>query len=220
MRVSILDNTGDIASRHHRRPTPAVPTVTAAVSRADLPSPQALAALIVAVGRERDRQAFAALFRHFAPRIKSFLMRRGADATLADELVQETMLTVWRRADSYDPALAGASTWLFTIARNAGIDRQRQDVRRIRLAADLGREADETVTDGAEIGVLTAEREALVRRALATLSPEQATVVRLSFFAEAPQSAIAAELGIPLGTVKSRVRLALQRLKTMLEAAR
>lgn len=204
--------------REPRRPA-AVPTVTSAETRADLAAPDALAGLIVAVGRDRDRQAFAALFRHFAPRIKSFLMRRGADAALADELVQETMLTVWRRAESYDPALAGAATWLFTIARNAGIDRQRQDVRRTRLATDLGREVEEEMEDGAETALLTAEREALVRRALAVLPPEQAAVVRLSFFSETPQSAIAAELGIPLGTVKSRVRLALQRLKTVLEGA-
>lgn len=207
-------------NRHERPQRRIVPTVTTVETRTTLVEPAELANLIVAVGRDRDRQAFAALFKHFAPRIKSFLMRRGADAALADELVQETMLTVWRRAESFDPALAGAATWLFTIARNAGIDRQRADGRRTKLAQDFGREIEEDLADSAETAALTAEREALVRRALATLPPEQAAVLRLSFYSETPQTAIASELGIPLGTVKSRVRLALQRLRAVLEAAR
>ncbi|MEP9351052.1 sigma-70 family RNA polymerase sigma factor [Xanthobacter sp. KR7-225] len=170
---------------------------------------------IVAIARDADRQAFAALFRHFAPRLKAYLVKTGLPANAAEELAQETMLTVWRKASYFDPGRAGAATWIFTIARNLRIDLMRRE----RHRSVLGAEADEEPVDetSGETMLMTAEREARVRDALSALSEEQAAIVRLSFFQEKPHSAIAQELGIPLGTAKSRVRLALARLRVLLE---
>lgn len=171
--------------------------------------------LILAIARDADRQAFAALFRHFAPRLKSYLSRTGLPANAAEELAQETMLAVWRKASYFDPARAGAATWIFTIARNLRIDLLRRERHRSTLDVDAdGEPVDET---SGETMLMTAEREARVRAALSALSEEQAAIVRLSFFQEKPHSAIAQELGIPLGTAKSRVRLALARLRVLLE---
>ncbi len=172
-----------------------------------------LSAQIVSVGVRRDRDAFADLFRHFAPRVKSYLMRLGAAAELAEEIAQETMLTVWRRAEAYDPAKAAASTWIFTIARNLRIDRARRDNRP---------PPEEDPTDASpppspDAALSTVEDEARVTRALEVLSRDQALVVNLAFFAGKPHSEIAADLGLPLGTVKSRLRLAMARLRTALD---
>lgn len=175
----------------------------------------ALSALIVAIAARSDREAFARLFRHFAPRVKAFLVRSGLPPNAAEELAQETLLTVWRKAGYYDPARAAASTWIFTIARNLSIDLKRRERYGDTVRADA-REEEVDETSGETI-LMTAEREARVRAALAKLSDEQATIVRLSFFQEKPHSQIAQELGIPLGTAKSRVRLALSRLRALLE---
>ncbi|MDI4658852.1 sigma-70 family RNA polymerase sigma factor [Xanthobacter autotrophicus] len=174
-----------------------------------------MSALVVAIARTADREAFALLFRHFAPRVKAFLMRSGLAANAAEELAQETLLTVWRKASYFDPARAAASTWIFTIARNLSIDLKRRERHMGTVDLDaVDEEADET---SGETILMSAEREARVRAALSKLSEEQATIVRLSFFQEKPHSQIAQELGIPLGTAKSRVRLALSRLRTLLE---
>ncbi|MBN8916394.1 MAG: sigma-70 family RNA polymerase sigma factor [Rhizobiales bacterium] len=174
-----------------------------------------LSALIVAIATRADREAFGRLFRHFAPRVKSYLVRNGLSANAAEELAQETLLTVWRKAAYFDPTRAAASTWIFTIARNLSIDLKRRE----RYGDTYQAEAHEDEVDetSGETILMTAEREARVRAALAKLSEEQATIVRLSFFQEKPHSQIAQELGIPLGTAKSRVRLALNRLRALLE---
>lgn len=174
-----------------------------------------LSGFIVAIATRADREAFARLFRHFAPRVKSYLVRSGLSANAAEELAQETLLTVWRKAAYFDPARAAASTWIFTIARNLSIDLKRRERYGDTYQAETHEdEVDET---SGETILMTAEREARVRAALAKLSEEQATIVRLSFFQEKPHSQIAQELGIPLGTAKSRVRLALNRLRALLE---
>lgn len=181
-----------------------------------LPSPEELTSLIDAVARGQDRNAFARLFGYFAPRVKSFLMRSGLADSAAEEVTQEVMIAVWRKASYFDPGKAGASTWVFTIARNQRIDRLRRT--RSRTGDNLPDPTDESdmPPSGEDIAIL-AEREEGVRKALAALPSEQATIVRLSFFAEKPHSEIARELGIPLGTVKSRVRLALNRLRALLD---
>jgi RNA polymerase sigma-70 factor (ECF subfamily) len=171
--------------------------------------------LILAIAERADRAAFATLFERFAPRVKSYLMRLGAEAPAAEELAQETLLAVWRKAAQFDPARAGAATWIFTIARNLRIDAIRRE--RPAPAADPGALQAEP---GAEVLALAAEREGRVRMALNVLSPEQAEVVRLSFFCDEPHPAIAERLGLPLGTVKSRLRLALARLRALLEEVR
>ena len=162
-----------------------------------------------------DRAAFAELFGHFAPRVKGFLMRYGLPDVLSEDLAQETMLTVWRKADQFDPTRAGVSTWIFTIARNKRIDRLRRDRGGATASFDI---SDETERCGSsEEFAIAAETAEQVRRAIAALPDNQAQIVRLSFFAEKPHAEIAQELGIPLGTVKSRVRLALARLRGLLE---
>lgn len=181
------------------------------------PSPEELIRLIDAVARELDRDAFARLFGYFAPRVKSFLMRSGLAESAAEEVSQEVMIAVWRKASYFDPARAGASTWVFTIARNQRIDRLRRT--RSRTADHLPDPSEEPeVPPSGEDITIVAEREEGVRRALESLPQDQATIVRLAFFAEKPHPEIARELGIPLGTVKSRVRLALNRLRTLLDS--
>lgn len=169
---------------------------------------------IVAVARHSDRAAFAALFDHFAPRVKSYLMRLGAGPELAEELAQETLLTVWRRAASYDPHKAAPSTWVFTIARNLRIDAARRESR-APTRDDPAFRIDQPAEPDAALSAL--DDEARVGAAIGALPPDQARVIRLSFFSDKPHAAIADELGLPLGTVKSRLRLAMARLRGMLE---
>lgn len=181
------------------------------------PSPEELIRLLAAVAREQDRSAFAKLFAYFAPRLKSFLRRSGLSDSDAEEVTQEVMIAVWRKASYFDPSRAGASTWVFAIARNQRIDRLRRT--RSLMTEHLVDPSDEpdAPLSGEDIAI-TIERENEVRKALESLSSDQATIVRLSFFSEKPHSEIARELGIPLGTVKSRVRLAMNRLRTLLDS--
>jgi len=178
-------------------------------------SPQApeLNALLVQVADTRDRAAFAALFDHFAPRVKSYLLRLGASPALAEDLAQEALLSLWRKAHLFDPAKASAATWLFTIARNLRIDAIRREKRPELNPEDFMPEAEAA----ADAGMVQAHDENRLRRALKDLPADQIQVVELSFFADKPHSQIAAELDIPLGTVKSRLRLAMARLKRGLE---
>ena len=126
------------------------------------------------------------------------------------------MVAVWRKAALYDPAQAGVSTWVFTIARNLRIDLARKASRANAGVAAL-RELPAQFEASVEDMALASERDARVRSAMATLSPEQATVLRLSFFSEKPHAEIAKELSLPLGTVKSRTRLAMAKIRAILE---
>ena len=168
---------------------------------------------IVAVARARDRARFALLFGHFAPRLKGFFLRLGVPSALAEDLAQDTMLTVWRKAEMFDPARASAATWIFTIARNLRIDMKRRE-RDPQLFEEFYDAAPQPMPSDA---VLSAEREGRVRAALNSLPPDQADVVRLSYFEDRPHAEIAAALNIPLGTVKSRIRLAMTRLRGLVE---
>jgi RNA polymerase sigma-70 factor (ECF subfamily) len=176
--------------------------------------------LIRAVAQRRDRSAFGELFAYFAPRLKTFMMRGGADGDTAEELAQEALIQVWRRADSFDPARAAASTWIYTIARNKRIDRLRRE-RRPALSEEeylsalgaAGRGDSERGDEAVERG----QAESRLARSLAILPEDQATVVRMAFYRDMSHSAIAAELRLPLGTVKSRIRLALARLRGLVQ---
>ena len=170
---------------------------------------QPLSILVVRIAERGDREAFSQLFAHFAPRVKSYLMRLGVPQETAEELAQETLLTVWRRAKAFDPARAAASTWIFTIARNLRIDLSRRD-RRAPLVDDPIVAQGPATPDEALFVVEDGER---IGTAIATLPKEQAQVIALAFFADKAHSEIAGELGLPLGTVKSRLRLALARLR-------
>ncbi|MGN6515605.1 MAG: sigma-70 family RNA polymerase sigma factor [Rhizomicrobium sp.] len=174
----------------------------------------AMTPLLVAVATKRDRAAFETIFLHFAPRIKSYLLRLGASAALADDLTQEAMLTVWRKAAMFDPDKASASTWMFTIARNLRIDAIRREKR-----PEFDPNDPAFVPDGdmqPDQRMVRDGEDARLRDALGKLSAEQSQIVRMSFFSEKAHSQIAKELGLPLGTVKSRLRLAMARIKTTL----
>ena len=170
--------------------------------------------LLVAVGRSRDRAAFATLFAHFAPKVKAYLIRLGSEPAVAEELTQEVMITVWRRAETFDPRQASAGTWIYTVARNKRIDAIRRERRPEfdpsdpALVPDDAPPADRVVADGQ-----TADA---VGVAIATLPDEQAALLRLAYFEDKSHSEIAELLGLPLGTVKSRLRLAMTKLKKTL----
>jgi RNA polymerase sigma-70 factor (ECF subfamily) len=177
-------------------------------------SPAALSAAILAIAQRQDREAFALLFTHFAPRVKTYLLRLGALPEMAEELAQESLLTVWRRAGAYNPTMAAASTWIFTIARNLRIDLARRAARATRVQDPFEEAAPEAAPDEALVAL---QDEARIRRAMAALPADQARVITLAFFADKPHSEIALDLGLPLGTVKSRLRLAMARLRTLLD---
>lgn len=175
------------------------------------------AGLIAAVARDKDREAFATLFTHFAPRIKTFMRRSGASEQSADELAQEALLTVWSKANLFDPNSVGASAWIFTIARNLRIDALRRE-KRTRTTDTDDIDLEFQVDDGPspDAGLAAAQMESRVRNALATLPDDQLRVIELSFFDEKAHAEIAKSLQIPLGTVKSRLRLAMNRLRGLL----
>jgi RNA polymerase sigma-70 factor (ECF subfamily) len=167
--------------------------------------------LLVAVAERQDRAAFATLFGHFAPRLKAYIRRCGLEEARAEELAQEVMLIVWRRAALYDPTQATASTWIFAIARNKRIDALRRE-RRPELDPDdpaLVPDEDPVV----DLLIAQHELEGRLRVAVDALPEEQAIVLRKNFFEDKPHNQIAAELALPLGTVKSRLRLALAKLR-------
>jgi RNA polymerase sigma-70 factor, ECF subfamily len=171
--------------------------------------------LLLRIAGARDKGALAQLFAHFGPRVKSMMLKLGAGDALAEDLVQETFLSVWRKAHLYSADRGAAATWIFTIARNLRIDQVRrqsnkpyEDVEAISLESDAPI-ASATLEQGEVI--------ARVSEALKTLPAEQQEVVRLSFLHDLPHAQIAERVGIPLGTVKSRLRLAYDRLRPMLE---
>ena len=166
-------------------------------------------AQVAAVRDEKDRAAFAELFAYFAPRVKSFLMKSGASPDLAEECTQEVMATLWNKAHMFDPAKASVSTWIFTIARNRKIDILRKQRRPEPEYLPWGPEAE---PDQVEVMGLQQETEQL-GRALATLPVEQRKLIEKAYFGDLSHSEIAAETGLPLGTIKSRIRLALERLR-------
>jgi RNA polymerase sigma-70 factor (ECF subfamily) len=191
-------------------------------ARNAMPTNDELNEWMQAVAARGDRQAFAALFKHFAPRVKSYLARSGCSPELAEELTQESMVLLWRRASTFDPARAALSTWLFTIARNVRIDHRRHHL----LAADAHAEDSEAgeaelLPEDPALGpdelLQAAQRAHGVRQALAALPADQQLVLRLSFFEERPHARIAEQLGLPLGTVKSRIRLAVRQLRSLLD---
>jgi RNA polymerase sigma-70 factor, ECF subfamily len=174
--------------------------------------------LIEAIATRRDRAAFGQLFAYFAPRVKTFMRRSALDEASADDLAQETLLTVWRKAHLFDGSTVGASAWIFTIARNLRIDALRR-TRRGAGGEQLSEVADEFEIDEAmapDDALANSQREERVRAALSALSDEQMRVVELSFYQEKAHAEIAQILGIPLGTVKSRLRLAMTRLRNLL----
>ena len=172
-------------------------------------------ALMARVAATRDRAAFRALFDHFGPRIKAIMMESGADSALAEDIVQDVMMTVWRKIDLYHPERGSASAWIFTIARNArinflrkGVSRPYDDIDDVEIISDD--------PDG-EAQAIASERAAMVGAAMTTLPDEQREIVHMAYVEDLSQTEIAAKLALPVGTVKSRMRLAYAKLRGQLE---
>jgi RNA polymerase sigma-70 factor (ECF subfamily) len=170
--------------------------------------------LLLNVAGSNDKAALATLFRHFAPRLKSLMLRLGTDFHTAEELAQEAMLSVWRKSQMFDPTRASASTWIFTIARNLRIDRFRNESRPELDPKDpaLVREPDLPADDQLAVK----DRQVAVRECVAALPEEQREAVHLSFVEGLSHQEISDQLGLPLGTVKSRLRLSFSKLRPML----
>ena len=164
---------------------------------------------VAAVRDRQDKEAFAALFGHFAPRVKSFLMISGATHDLAEECAQDVMATLWRKAHLFDPAKASVSTWIFTIARNRRIDFLRKQRRPEPEDLSWGPQSE---PEQAEVVALNQETEQL-GRAMAQLPANQRELIESAYFGDLSHSEIAGKTGLPLGTIKSRIRLALERLR-------
>jgi RNA polymerase sigma-70 factor, ECF subfamily len=166
-----------------------------------------------AIAVNQDRAAFHALYRHYAPRLKSYCLRQGADRETAEELAQEAMVQVWRKAATYDADKASVSTWMFTIVRNKRIDLIRRERRPELTAEDFEVMVQPEV--GVEQAAIAASDAEMVGLQLDLLPEEQKAVLMKAFYEDKSHSEIAAETGLPLGTVKSRIRLALTRLKIL-----
>lgn len=170
--------------------------------------------LLGAIAENADRTAFRQLFEHFAPRLKSFVLSQGTDPQMAEEVVQETMVRVWRKASQFDPAKASASTWIFTIARNMRIDllrkasRPEPDFNDPAFVPDPEPQVPEIMA--------RAQDEEILTQLVSSMPTEQREVLVLAYFEDKTHPEIAAQLNIPLGTVKSRIRLALKRMRTAL----
>jgi RNA polymerase sigma-70 factor, ECF subfamily len=170
---------------------------------------------LVAVATTQDRAAFSELFAYYAPRVKSYLMRLGSDNAQAEEISQDVMVTVWRKARLFDRNQASVSTWIFRIARN-----RRIDVFRRTKKPDLDPDEEMLLPSGVEApdaGVEAMETEARVRNAMKDLPEEQVQLLKLSFYEGLSHTEIAEKLNVPLGTVKSRIRLAFNKMKSRLD---
>lgn len=170
--------------------------------------------LLEAVARQ-DRNAFVSLFHHFAPRVKSYLIRNGLHEGAAEDVMQEVMLTIWRRAPLYDRRQAAAATWIYTIARNKRIDRFRREKHPEVDLEDPALVPDES--DGPDRESGAAQEGERLRQAMQDLPAEQLELLELHYFGDLSHSAIAEQLSLPLGTVKSRLRLAIKRLRAKLD---
>ncbi|MCC5955770.1 MAG: sigma-70 family RNA polymerase sigma factor [Natronohydrobacter sp.] len=165
--------------------------------------------LLRQIAETQDTEAFTLLFQHFAPRVKAFLMKSGADQAMAEEVAQEVMVTVWNKATQFDPARASVATWIFTIARNRRIDMLRRDRRPEPEELFWGPEEE---PDQLQVLALQQESDQLIA-AIADLPEKQRIMIERAYFSDLSHSEIAEETGLPLGTIKSRIRLALDRLR-------
>lgn len=185
--------------------------------------------LLEKVAQEQDRRSFQSLFEHFAPLIKAFAYKVPSVSqteAFADELVQETMLKVWVKADSFDASRASASTWIFTIARNTRIDLLRKYSRHHTNAVSTESIADMLETQDIWFEELENDvfnhlaqlrNKHVIHESLKGLPEEQSYILEKVYLEDKSHSEVASELALPLGTVKSRVRLALKKLRITID---
>lgn len=168
------------------------------------------------IAKHRSEAAFEVLFRYFAPRIKSYCLRAGADPSGAEEITQEAMVSIWRNAAKFDPSKASPSTWIFAIARNLSIDRFRKTRRPEFDPVDPAfMPEDPAAPDGL---IETIETEEAVRKILDSLSSKERDVLMLSYYENLSHSEISRQLRLPIGTVKSRIQLAFAKIRSALDA--
>ena len=172
-------------------------------------------ALMAAVAERADRDAFGQLFRRYAPRVKAHLVARGTPAGIADDLTQETMLLVWRKAALFDPARGGLATWLFTISRNCLLNHVRRGGRG---APELDAADELEPPPDTEQQLMGAQATRLMAASVEQLSPEQRGILVAAYWRGQTLQECAEEAKIPLGTAKTRVRLALARLRELMHA--
>ena len=173
-------------------------------------------AWMLAVRDQRDKAAFGQLFDYYAPRLKGFIMRSGTSAAQAEEIVQDVMLAVWHKAAQFDPHQSQVSGWVYRIARNRQIDIQRKESRPV---PEEIKQPESTEQDSSQIVALEQEAGNL-RAAIAALKPEQREVIEKAYLGELSHQEIQAETGLPLGTIKSRIRLGLDNLRHELKTLR
>lgn len=177
-------------------------------------TPEEFARLVAAVASRRDVAAFEALFRHFGPRVKTYMVRQTKNPQMAEELMQETMITVWNKAALFDPLRGNVSAWIFTIARNLFISACRKQKR-----PEFDPNDPAFVPAGAETtdaGLESRQEAQVLHEAISNLPAGQRELVQRSFFGDVPHSTLAEEFDLPLGTVKSRIRMAIARLRKSL----
>ena len=167
------------------------------------------------IGKNQDKFAFNSIFKYFAPRLKSFLIKAGSTDTQAEEVIQEVMIAVWTKSSTYDSNKSSVSTWIYTIARNKRIDKIRKEKRHYLSESDEGLEIPVDSTQEKEI--FTAQVSNSLKKYMSNLPEEQSKLLKLSYFYNKTHADISAELKIPLGTVKSRIRLALTKMRHLVE---
>lgn len=167
---------------------------------------------MLAIARDGDEAAFAELFAHFAPRVKAFLVKSGSTPSVAEDCTQDVMATVWRKAGQFDPARASVATWIFSIARNRRIDLLRKARRPEPEDLPWGPEPEPDPAEALGLQQDTAR----LGEALRALPPAQRELIEKAYFGELSHGEIAGITGLPLGTIKSRIRLALDKLRQAL----
>lgn len=191
------------------------PHVTTRGDKASHKPESDIGGLILAIAAHADMEAFHTLFQSYGPRIRAYLLKMTRDPQAAEDLTQETMLAIWRKAAQFSPDRGPASAWIFTIARNIWIDAWRRERRPELDPNDPALTADPEP----DASTLMEQRQSYdaLHDAMKFLPEEQVELIRLSFFDDASHTAIATKLGLPIGTVKSRIRLAFRRLRVALE---
>lgn len=178
---------------------------------------EADAALIRRIVEARDKSALDTLARHYGPRLKAWLKYRGEQDHTAEDIVQDVMVTVWMKASMFDPARGSFSTWAYRLARNRWIDQKRRNSRAEPTdISEMSRLADGSVP-GADADYEQQELSRAVHQELAQLTPEQKHMLHLAFFEGLSHSEIALRTGLPLGTVKSRIRAPLKKMQAGLK---
>ena len=177
-------------------------------------TPPNFGTLLKAVAQERDVSSFEVLFRHFGPRVKSYLLRQVKNRQVAEELMQETMMTVWNKAALFDDTRGNVSAWIFTIARNLCITSFRKQNRPEFDPNDPAFVPDET--SPADLEMVRRQEAVLLAVAVDSLPEEQRNLIKLAFYGDMPHTALAEKMALPLGTVKSRIRIAIAKLRKSL----